>query len=132
MRVFWPVTCESHSSAISGLQMETKNCYVFHFRLLPAKSKTSWKLKILHFGLFLPILGQRQLFQKNPLMSLFLFLDFFCYAEFEKTIMNRFREKLDTDVLTDRRMDDEFIVPSIEKYLEQIFFNNCWHITFEI
>ena len=45
MRVFWPVTCESHSSAISGLQKETKNCYVFHFRLLPAKSKTSWKLK---------------------------------------------------------------------------------------
>ena len=46
--------------------------------------------------------------------------------------MNRFREKLDTDVLTDRRTEDEFIVPSIEKYLEQIFFNNCWHITFEI
>ena len=74
MRVFWPITCEVEFVQIWGSHSEKKNCQVFHFRLLPAKSygKTLWNLKKTpfwaHFMHFLANSGQSRSFLKNPFL----------------------------------------------------------------
>ena len=69
-----------------------------------------WKLQKTFFGLFLPILVQKENFMKNPIRfcHFFLFLNFYWCAEFQKKVMNRLREKLVTDVRTDKH---EFMEP---------------------
>ena len=77
----------------------TKNCNVFHFRPLPAKSNDKMLRKVkqkLNFGTFWALLPdfRTRIFLETPLLSIcyvFRFLLMGCWAEFQKKLMNTFQ-----------------------------------------
>ena len=86
MRVFWPMTCEPGFFRIMGSDRKTEKCNVFHFRLLPAKSndKTLWKVRKLPFRTPFVYFRANKNFSRKFTSATFLFLDFYCCAEFQK------------------------------------------------
>ena len=74
-KAFWPATCKPEVPQIQGLFRKTKDCNVFHFMLLPAKSDEKILENVKKNSIFGP----------------------FC-AEFQKKLIKRFRGKLVTDV----------------------------------
>ena len=86
----------------------TENCKVFHFRLFPGKSndKILWKLKkapyFQHFGQhFLPIIVEF-FFLENPILPFFFTTSWYLLSlrTISEKLMNKFREKLFTEVQT--------------------------------
>ena len=84
-RAFCLIIWKPEFSQIFSFHRKTKSCNVFSFWLHPAKrnGKILWKVKKLHSEPFLQILGQTRIFLENP-THYFLFLDFYCCAEFQK------------------------------------------------
>ena len=89
------------------LNRKIENWKNFHFALFPAKNnnKTSWKLRKsfvwAYYEHFLLILGQTRNFLENLKLPLFLFLDFYCCAKFEKKLICQVRGKPVTEERTD-------------------------------
>ena len=79
-------------------QRKTENCNVFHFRLLPAKSKNKilWKVKNAQLWAQFAGFWANKNFWKTHFRHFFLFPDFYCGPEYSKKLMNKIQEKLIT------------------------------------
>ena len=97
---FWPTTCEQGFSQIWGLYRKTENCDDFQFTFLSAKKDDNilWQVKKTWFCAFFANFWANTHFSEKPTSVIFLFLDSYFYAKFQKKLMNRFWAKLVTDV----------------------------------
>ena len=82
---------EAEFFQISSLHRKTENCQVFQFRLLTLKvtakkvmTRFDENLRKLYFGPSSPIFGETRFFSQIYFGNIFLFLDFYRYAKFQK------------------------------------------------
>ena len=67
MRALWPITCKVKITQTWNLHLESDNCNVFHFELLPAKTnaKIFLKLKITSFWVLFAHFKVNQIFSEK-------------------------------------------------------------------